>query len=261
MWTFRRRFRSLAATTTVLAGIGAFLGFQPAAQAAVTLDINTVTGDLQLIGQPGDTLSGYEILTSGNENSFIYASPANANNTWDTDRFGGTPVSAPYDTISGSTFQVAASMAAGNGTWHSMGTNTWTTLGSGQQVTNQLGEMCAVRGIADGVGDIRTPVIYNFSTEPAIIDLGDHFIPGSATDILFAYDTQPGFMNTALFSGTTFNSAVQNYSCNVSGSPYYGEQFSGPGVLGAVQATPEPASVGLLALGGITLLARRRRAM
>jgi hypothetical protein len=265
MKSLRIRIRRLAATAVIGAAAGMTLGFLPAARAAVVLVVNVDTGDLQLVGQPGDTLSSYVIKTSSGAQSFLSSDPSNPNHSWEEDRFGGTPVGAATEIIAGSTVTISTSIAAGNGTWHNMGTSSSssaTTLANGQKVIAQLGEMCAVWGEMDGAGDIRTPVIYDFTTEPTTIDLGDHFIPGSATDLLLGYGTYPGLMNTQLFSGSTFNPNSQ--SADFTGSSYvntayYGQKFSGPGVLGTVEYTPEPASIGLLALGGTLALLRRRR--
>ncbi len=124
--------------------------------------------------------------------------------------------------------------------------------------------MCAVWGVMHGAGDIRTPVIYYFSKEPLIIDLGIHYIPGTPTDLLFAYGTIPGFMNTgsALFNGATFTDTQQITDFTGSSyvnTAYSGQTFTASGVLRGVQYVPEPASFGLLGMACVSLLSRRYR--
>jgi hypothetical protein len=212
--------------------------------ANIVLDVNTSTGDLELVGAPGDTLASYVIYSASNTPSLNYTG-------WNSDRFGAT------------------SVAAGYGTWMSMGTK---SPAAGQTTTYQLGEMCAVWAgyNAGGNPDAQTSVLYAFDATHTTIDLGKHFIVGNPTDLVFGYGTTPGFYNgsdvpPAGTDGWIFDGLSHTYTVNVAGSYYNGEQFTSSGVTGQVvyadSPVPEPLTMfaigtGIAGLGGY--ISRRR---
>jgi len=262
-----KRSGLLTTTSMLTTASAAMLGFQPAAQAAIVLDVNTNTGDLQLVGQPGDALSCYIITTADGANAFITQTPGNAN-YWANNSF---------------TAQCAANTyALGWGEWMTMGTlgnaTTWPTLSNGDKGTSQLGEMCAVKATSGKASsDPMDSKVFVFSDQDSAIDLGNEYYLGSGvpvSDILFGYSWQPGFMDSndsdfwtnqagLWVAGASATQATWSGSSNPLGNYYVGAGNSWPeqGLYSdaAVDAVPEPASLGLLTLGGTALLARRRQ--
>jgi hypothetical protein len=224
--------------TKILALIaGALLiGHAAPAQATIVLQVDVGSGDLTLIGQPGDTFSSYIIMSASGADTLLYTG-------WNADRFGGTPAGATQPT----------SVTDGYGMWHAMGT---VIPPAGQTTTNQLGEMSAVyAGYAtNGQPNALTSKSFTFTTTDTEIDLGDHFVPGSLEDLEFGYGPTPGFMNDMIFGGM-----VQTYTITTAGSYYQNDTFSAAGVIGAVEYVPEPGSIALLATSLLLLLAARGR--
>nr|WP_294553625.1 hypothetical protein [uncultured Rhodopila sp.] len=212
--------------------LGALLaGWAAPARATIVLEVDVESGDLKLVGQAGDTFSSYTIYSASNDDSLLYTN-------WNADRFGGTPVGGSSPT----------SVALGYGMWHSMGTVTPPT---GQATTTQLGEMSAVyAGYAtNGSPNANTSKSFAFTAGGTVIDLGDHFVPGSPNDLVFGYGPTPGFMNGWIFDGTT-----HSYTIATAGSYYQGETFSAEGVVSSVDYVPEPGTAALLASPLLLLL-------
>ncbi len=234
----------LRAGVAAVAAMVLLLGATAAVRANIALDVNASTGDLELVGAPGDTLASYVIYSASNAQSLNYTG-------WNSDRFGAT------------------SVAAGFGTWMSMGTK---SPAAGQTTTDQLGEMCAVWAgyNAGGNPDAQTSVLYTFDAAHTTIDLGKHFIVGSAQDLVFGYGTTPGFYNgsdvpPAGTDGWIFDGLSHTYTVNVAGSYYNGQQYTSSGVTGQVlyADNPVPEPLTLLAIGtgmaGLGGYIRRRR--
>ena len=213
--------------------LGALLaGWAAPASATIVLEVDVESGDLRLAGQPGDTFSSYTIYSASGADSLLYTN-------WNADRFGGTPVGASTPT----------SVTLGYGMWHPMGT---VTPPAGQATTTQLGEMSAVyAGYAnpDGTPDADTSRSFTFTAGDTVIDLGDHFVPGSVDDLVFGYGPTPGFMNGWIFDGTT-----HTYTISTAGSYYQGDTFSAEGVVSSVDYVPEPGTAALLASPLLLLL-------
>jgi hypothetical protein len=221
--------------TAVVLG-AALAGWAVPARAAIVLDVNVQTGDLELVGQPGDTFSSYTIYSAGGADSLLYTN-------WNADRLGGTPAGASTPT----------SVALGYGMWHSMGT---VTPPAGQATTTQLGEMSAVYAgyNTGGAPNADTSKSFTFTAGDTVIDLGDQFVAGSPDDLVFGYGPTPGFMNTWIFDGT-----VHTYTITTTGSYYQGDTFSAEGVIGSVDYVPEPGTAALLALPLLLVRAARGR--
>jgi hypothetical protein len=233
----RLRAAAMAATVMLLVATAEV-------RANITLDVDASTGDLQLVGAPGDTLASYVIYSASNAQSLNYTG-------WNSDRFGAT------------------SVANGFGTWMSMGTKSPAT---GQTTTYQLGEMCAVWAgyNTGGNPNPQTSVLYTFDATHTVINLGNHFLVGNAEDLVFGYGTTPGFYNgsdvpPAGTDGWIFDGLSHTYTVNVAGSYYNGEQFTSSGVTGQVvyadQPVPEPLTLLAVGMGiaGLVGYIRRRR--
>jgi hypothetical protein len=214
------------------------LGWAAPARATIVLEVDVESGDLKLAGQPGDTFSSYTIYSASHADSLLYTN-------WSADRFGGTPAGAATPT----------SVALGYGMWHAMGT---VSPPGGQATTYQLGEMSAVYAgyNTGGSSNANTSKSFTFTAGDSVIDLGDHFVPGSLDDLVFGYGPTPGFMNGWIFDGTT-----HTYTITTTGSYYKGETFSAEGVVSSVEYVPEPGTAALLGLSLLLLPAavRRRR--
>jgi hypothetical protein len=136
---------------------------------------------------------------------------------------------------------------------------------AGQTTTDQLGEMCAVWAGFNTAGgpNAQTSRIFTFDAAHPVIDLGNHFLVGSALNLVFGYGTTPGFYNgsdvpPAGTDGWLFDGLTHTYTVNVAGSYYNGLTYASSGVTGQVAYTPEPVSVALMGLGGLLALRRRR---
>jgi len=159
----------------------------PPADEAITLHVNTISGNMYFTGVPGANMSDYTITsTSGSLDADLW-------NSWDSSL--GLSITNPYDTI---TSVVPGEIVD----WMSMG-------GSSNELESMAcANMMPVSIFGSGAMN-GLPIIFDASTNnPKTYSIGNAFEIGGQHDVLFTYDVDlnydDGYIGTVVYDASTF---------------------------------------------------------